>query len=58
MTFKVYGKTSEPPDEFGEHDQYRIIDGGVLDIRREDGSRLLISPSAWAMIQDSTGEPA
>jgi hypothetical protein len=55
--FKVYGYKSEPFDEFGDGDRYKVIEGGALEIWHEDGSKLTISPTRWGWVEEDVPEP-
>ena len=56
MGFKVYGYKSEPFDEFGDGDRYKVIEGGALEIWHEDGSKLTISPTRWGWVEEDAPE--
>jgi hypothetical protein len=53
MAFKV-NRGSEPAMEFGDKDKFEIVDGGVLKIRRADGTNLYINPGMWASIEETS----
>ena len=57
MGFRVYGYKSEPADEFGDKDNWKVIEGGALEIWREDGSKLVISPTRWASLEADPPPP-
>ena len=57
MGFKVYGYKSEPFDEFGDGDRYKVIEGGALEIWHEDGSKLTVSPTRWGWVEEDVPDP-
>ena len=57
MGFKVYGYKSEPFDEFGDGDRYKVIKGGALEIWHEDGSKSTISPTRWGWVEEDAPHP-
>ena len=57
MGFKVYGYKSEPFDEFGDGDRYKVIEGGALEIWHEGGSKLTISPTRWGWVEEDVPDP-
>jgi hypothetical protein len=60
MAFKVFRNGQEPAEEFGDKDRLEIIEGGVLKIRRQDGTNRYINPACWVSINEtppSTSSP-
>lgn len=57
MGFKVYGYKPEEPEPFGDKDNWKVIEGGALEIWREDGSKLVISPTRWASLEVDAPSP-
>jgi hypothetical protein len=60
MAFKVFRSGQEPAEEFGDKDRLEIIEGGVLKIRRQDGTNRYINPASWVSINEtppSTASP-
>lgn len=56
MAFKVYGP--ERDEEFGDNDSFKIIEGGVLKISRQDGTNRYITPGLWASIEEKPAASA
>lgn len=60
MAFKVFRNGQEPAEEFGDKDRLEIIEGGVLKIRRQDGTNRYINQACWVSINEtppSTSSP-
>jgi hypothetical protein len=57
MAFKV-NREPEPTLSFGDKDKFEIIDGGVLKIRRANGTNLYINPGMWASIEETPSPSA
>lgn len=53
MAFNVYLPEPQPFQQFGDRDSYEIVEGGVLKITRDDGTKLLINPALWARIEEA-----
>jgi hypothetical protein len=53
MAFKVFRSGQEPAEEFGDKDRLEIIEGGVLKIRRQDGTNRYINPACWVSINET-----
>ena len=53
MAFKVFRNGQEPAEEFGDKDRLEIIEGGVLKIRRQDGTNRYINPACWVSINET-----
>jgi hypothetical protein len=52
MAFKVYRHGQTPVQEFGDEDDFEIVEGGVLKIRRQHGNNLYINGLFWASIEE------
>jgi hypothetical protein len=57
MGFRVYGYKSEEPEQFEDSDTWKVIEGGALEIWRQDGSKLVISPTRWASLETDPPPP-
>ena len=58
MAFKVNPNGPGPAMEFGDKDKFEIVAGGVLKIRRVDGTNLYINPGMWASIEETVSPSA
>jgi hypothetical protein len=52
MAFKVYRDSADPFQEYGDEDSYRVIEGGALEIKRKDGSKVTVNSSLWASVEE------
>jgi hypothetical protein len=55
MSLRLYKQGAPTPREFGDDDEWKIVEGGVLQISRPNGTKLLFSPAVWATLDDSRG---
>jgi hypothetical protein len=51
MAFKVKFNHRSDSVTFGDSDDYLAREGGVLEIRKFDGTVQLFSPQAWLMVE-------